>query len=113
MIENLSQQEICKRFDSEFVPLSEDDIVGIALASLNQLPLNALRHPAENGSSGWYIWGGETLSQDKDFFQPFHVHHLVENAPQLIPYLALSPGWRVLLAPNQLDVWYDSSLLKV
>jgi hypothetical protein len=113
MSQNVSQQEVCLKFDSAFAPPNADDVVGIALSSLDQLPLNALRHPTENGASGWYIWGGETLSQDKDFFQPLHVHHLVEAAPLLIPYLALSPGWRVLLAPNQLEVWYDSSLLNV
>jgi len=29
------------------------------------------------------------------------------------PYLARPPGWRVLLAPGQEDVWYDGTLLDV
>jgi hypothetical protein len=84
--------------------------VGIALATLAHLPLHALRHPPENGMTGWYIWGGD-LSEAPNFFQPLHAGHLSEYVPRLVPYLALAPGWRVLLSPAQLDVWYDDSLL--
>ena len=108
----LSQSETCNQFGSLFQPPAEDDRLGIALSTLSQLPLNALRHSPENGTCGWYIWGGD-YSEDPEFFQPLHVHHMVEHAPQLIPYLALAPGWRVLLAPEQTDVWYDPALIAV
>lgn len=87
------------------------DKVGIALATLQELPLNALRHKPEGGTCGWYIWGGEHFSEDKDFFQPLHVAHLADHVPLLVPYLDLAPGWRVLLAPNYEDVWFDASLV--
>jgi hypothetical protein len=112
MKQPISQSKICETFGSLFSPPSADDRLGIALSTLSQLPLNALRHPAENGTCGWYIWGGE-LSDDPNFFQPIHVHHLVTHAPEIVPYLALAPGWRVLLAPGQQDVWYDPSILAV
>ena len=86
--------------------------MGAAQSTLALLPLNALRHLPESGTCGWYIWGGD-YSDDPDFFQPLHVHHLAEHAPQLIPYLALAPGWRLLLAPGQTDVWYDPALIAV
>ena len=107
-----SQSEICEKFGSLFSPPSADDRLGIALSTLSQKPLNALRHAAENGTGGWYIWGGE-LSEDAEFFQPLHALHLVAYVPELVPYLALAPGWRVLLAPGQEDVWYDPALLDV
>ena len=107
-----SQADVCERFGSVFDPPGEDQRLGIARATLSQLPLNALRHPAENGTCGWYIWGGEFSFHD-DFFQPLHVHHLVEEAPEIVPYLGLAPGWRVLLAPGYTDVWYDATLLAV
>ena len=112
MKQPLSQAQICEHFGSIFEPPNADQRLGISLATLNQLPLNALRHPPEHGTCGWYVWGGD-LSEDPDFFQPLHVHHVVEQAPQLIPYLALAPGWRVLLAPEQTEVWYDPALLAV
>lgn len=75
-------------------------------------PFNGLRHPPERGTTGWYLWRGEVLSQAEDFFQPLHVEHLAEWAPDVLPYLALPPGWRFLLAPGHEDVWYDASLLE-
>ena len=110
MIGNPSQAMLCAMHGSPFDPPDEDDRVGVAIASLDQSPLNALRHLPASGTCGWYIWGG-TLLADPDFFSPLHVHHLVEHAPDLVPYLALAPGWRVLLAPGQTEVWRDESLL--
>ncbi|WP_456236945.1 immunity protein Imm33 domain-containing protein [Cellvibrio polysaccharolyticus] len=107
-----SQVEVCKQFGSLFSPPDENQRLGIALHTLSLLPLNALRHQADNGTCGWYVWGGE-LSEEPEFFQPLHVHHLVAHVPMLVPFLALSPGWRVLLAPEQTEVWYDPALLSV
>ncbi len=42
-----------------------------------------------------------------------HVAHLPEYAPTLVPYLALAPGWGVILAPGYEDVWYDPKFLDV
>jgi len=106
-----SQQTVCLEHGSAFCPPDAESKVGVAISTLGLQPLNALRHPPKNGTCGWYIWGGEVLSQDPDFFQPLHVHHLVQRCPAIIPYLALAPGWRVLLAPAQLEVWHDPSLL--
>jgi len=112
MMQLTSQSKICEQFGSLFEPPGEDQRLGIALSTLSQLPLNALRHPPQNGTCGWYIWGGELLG-DPDFFQSLHVHHLVAHAPSLVAFLALAPGWRVLLAPEQTEVWYDPALLAV
>jgi hypothetical protein len=63
----LSQEEdqraICARFGTTFSPPSPYEKVGIALSTLDQTPLNGLRHPPEHGTCGWYIWGGEELSE--------------------------------------------------
>jgi hypothetical protein len=111
--DDISQKTVCMKYASVFTPSFPLEKVGIALNTLGQLPLNALRNPAENGTCGWYIWGGAALSQEPNFFQPLHVQHLAEHCPDIIPYLALAPGWRVLLAPNQIDVWFDDGLLNV
>jgi hypothetical protein len=105
------QIEICAKFNSDILPSNSNDKVGIALNTIKLLPLNALRIKPENGTCGWYIWGGENLSSDVEFFQPLHVAHLDKYTPELIPYLSLGIGWRVLLAPNYEDVWFDNLLL--
>jgi hypothetical protein len=109
----ISTQEECARYGSEFLPPESSEKLGIALGSLHALPLNALRHPPEGGTCGWYIWGGGEMPQDRDFFQPLHVSHIEEYCPNLLPFLALAPGWRVLLAPEQTDVWFDENLLNI
>lgn len=90
-------------------PLSSET-VGIALQTLHLLPLNAVRHNPENGTCGWYIWGGGEMSTEPEFFQPLHFSHIFERLSNLVPYLSLAPGWHVLLAPNYEDVWYEEAL---
>jgi len=106
------QRATAERFGAEPVPVDTALKVGIARNVRTELqPLNALRHRPEGDTSGWYIWAGEDLSEDPDFFVPLHITHLAEWCPQILPYLALPPGWRVLLAPGYEDVWFDEALL--
>ena len=108
-----SQQDICAKFKTEFSPCSESDKLGIAIETIGKLPINGLRHVAENGTCGWYIWCGEELSDDADFFKPLHVNHINEYLPQVLPYLALPPGHRFLIADGYEDVWQDSELIGI
>jgi hypothetical protein len=48
-----------------------------------------------------------------DFFEPVHVSHLATACPDFLPYLALPPGWRFLIAPGHEDIWPDESLLRI
>ena len=108
-----SQQDVASPFGALFVPASPLDMAGVALPTLTSMPLNALRHHPVSGTSGWYICGGECLSEDPSFFVSLHHKHLPQYCPSLIPYLGLGPGWRVLLASNQEEVWFDPKLLVV
>jgi hypothetical protein len=105
------QEELCRERGVSSDPCRDDEKVGIAIATLHLLPLNGLRHPREGDTCGWYIWGGEELSDHAEFFQPLHVSHLPNVCPRAIRYLALPAGWRFLDAPGHEDVWYDPALL--
>ena len=110
-----TQAAVCRRIGAtpdEPLPGSK---VGVARnVRTGEQPLNALRHPAEGDACGWYVWSGEgEPSADPDFFVALHVEHLAAWCPQLVPYLALPAGWRVLLAPGHEDVWHDERLLDV
>lgn len=110
----LDQEAVCDRFavNWEMAPLGMK--AGVALNVRSSLvPLNGLRHPPRGDSSGWYLWAGEELSEDLDFFVALHVEHLGEWCAAAVPYLGLPPGWRFLVAPGYEDVWFDESLLDV
>jgi hypothetical protein len=86
--------------------------VGISLnVGTGLQPVNGLRHSPVGDTSGWYIWAGEAYSSDADFFMPLHVSHLPARCQIVMPYLALPPGWRFLLADDYEDVWADPTLL--
>ena len=53
------------------------------------------------------------MSDAPDYFKPLHVEHLKEWCPEVEKYLGLGPGWRVLIAGEYEDVWYDESLLDI
>jgi hypothetical protein len=105
------QMLVRKRFSADFMRCEKASKAGIALQSMGHSPLNALRLKPEGDTCGWYIWAGE-YSDSPNFFQPLHVEHLSKYVPNLLPYLGLGAGWRVLLASDNEDVWYDKDLLK-
>jgi hypothetical protein len=107
------QRAICEKYETPFFPSEADSKVGIALKTLDQKPINGLRHPPQDGTNGWYIWGGKTLSSDPDFFQPLHTEHLAEELPEVLKFLGLPPGYRFLVAGSHLDVWYDPKLVDI
>ena len=105
------QAAVCRRVGAEFQASPPELKLGLALGSIGKQPINGLRHRSEGDTSGWYIWSGEELSSDPEFFQPLHVEHVAELLPRVVPYLGLAPGWRFLLADGYEDVWFDASLL--
>lgn len=105
---------VCNRFDVTPFSTPADLKVGIARNVTEGVwPVNGLRHPPQGDTTGWYIWAGEELSEDPTFFQPLHVRHLSDYCPVVLPYMALPPGWRFLIAPGYEDVWEDTTLLSV
>ena len=76
-------------------------------------PINGLRHPAHGNMCGWYIWSGEMLSEDSDYFNVICYEHIVANAWDWVQYLALPEGWRFLAAPGYEDMWFDQALFEI
>jgi hypothetical protein len=111
---SLAQRAICAKYGADFSPIDPTLKVGININLRTGLqPLNGLRHPQEGDTCGWYLWAGEELSEAPDFFVPLHAVHLADWCPLILPYLALPPGWRFLIAEGHEDVWFDPALLSV
>ena len=106
------EQTICEWAGAEPLKPGAGTKLGIALGTLGKEPINGLRQNPENGTNGWYIWCGEEISQDVDFFSPLHVDHIEEYLPEVKEYLDLPPGYRFLIdKSNYEDVWLDQELL--
>jgi hypothetical protein len=108
------QKKICKKYKADFLSSPNKLKVGIALNVRKGIkPINGLRHSPEGDTTGWYIYAGEELSDDPDFFKPLHVEHLDKWCPQAKKFLGLPPGWRFLIIGDHEDVWYDDALLDI
>lgn len=108
------QLKICEKYGASPLDAPPHFKAGVAANVVSDVaPVNGLRHPPEGDTSGWYLWAGEELSSDPEFFRSVHIEHLREMRPEVVKYLALPPGWRFLVAGDYEDVWYDESLLNV
>lgn len=108
-----AQAAVTERFGCEPRPPLPGEKLGVSRNTRDGVwPLNGLRHPVAGSTCGWYIWAGDQLPEDDDFFVPLHVEHLVEWNSAAVKYLALPPGWRFLVAPGYEDVWFDSTLVE-
>ncbi|HEY2823432.1 MAG TPA: hypothetical protein VGJ06_20475 [Candidatus Acidoferrum sp.] len=108
-----AQKAVCAERKVDFVPSPASSKLDFAVSTKGKLPINGLRHPVAGDTNGWYIWRGETLSDDAAFFVPLHMDHVYEDYPEIAKFLGLPPGYRFLVAPDHNDVWLDQSLLKI
>ena len=91
-----------------------NDALGLAMETLRTMPLNGMRYLADDGGSGWYIWGGEQLQQTADFFTPVQFRDLDTYVSNLQLFLDLPPVF--LFETNnrgRQKVWFDGGLLDV
>ncbi|MDQ1818162.1 hypothetical protein RBA41_33175 [Massilia sp. CCM 9210] len=101
------QSALCEKYGSEFLPPDPALKLGLARQTLRSMPISGVRICPENGTSGWYIYGGDH-SDAADFYSPLHHSHLSVELPMVIPYLALAPGFRFIIDDEGYeDVWYE------
>ena len=107
------QLNLCKQYKCDFVEADQNSKLGIALSTHGKLPVNGLRHPPTEATTGWYIWCGTELSEGSEFFIPLHVRHLEEKYPEVVRFLGQPPGYRFLIGGEHVDIWFDAKLLAV
>ncbi len=106
------QKEICATQNSIWKPINKKLRIGASL-DLDKDPINGLRHPSEERTTGWFIWTGE-YSDSEDFFKPMCAEHLLQIRPDIIKYLGLDIGFRFLADKNDYaDIWYDEKLKNI
>jgi hypothetical protein len=107
------QRRFCRENGYDCLPTTLEAMIGYAVETEGQLPINGLRHPPEGYTNGWFIWCGENLSKADDFFSSFQTSNIFHHCLEIIKFLGMPPGYRFLLAGDYLDIWYDESLLDI
>jgi len=105
------QREVCRKYGANFSEAPPGSRVGIAIPTLDRMPLNGLRVPPTQTTSGWYLWAGEECSDHPDFYEPICIEHLEDLCPAALPFLGLPAGWRFLTDGYHTDVWFDPDLI--
>ena len=102
------QKLLCEEFDSAYVEVKGDDVVAVAVQTLNQEPIVGLRKKPETEENvAWFIYGGE-LGEGQDFITTMTVRELQDILPDVLPYLALSEGYRFMIDGDDYeDVWKE------
>lgn len=108
-----AQRALCEQYGAKLAVTTDHDKIGFAASTSGLRPINGLRHPVTPGTSGWYVWCGESFSEAADFFEPQHAKHVYGRMPYIGHLLGLPPGFRFLWTEQHLDVWFDENLLKV
>lgn len=103
------QKLLCEEFESAYIQVSGDDVIAIAVQTLDQDPIVGIRKkkPETDENISWYIYGGE-LQEGADFFETMTVRELQDVIPDVLPYLALEPGFRFMIDGDDYeDVWKE------
>ena len=102
------QKLLCEEFGSTYIEVNGDDVVAVAVHTLNQDPIVGIRRIAETAENvSWYIYGGE-LPEGDDFFETMSIKKLQDIIPEVLPYLALDVGYRFMIDGDDYeDVWKE------
>lgn len=107
--ELISEQKLlCEEFKSSYIKVSGDDVVAVAVNTLNQEPIVGIRKkPEPEENVAWFIYGGE-MGEGEDFFETMTVRELQDILPEVLPYLALAEGFRFMIDREDYeDVWKE------
>ena len=107
--ELISEQKLlCEEFESSYIKVSGDDVVAVAVNTLNQEPIVGIRKkPEAEENVAWFIYGGE-MGEGEDFFETMTVRELQDILPEALPYLALAEGFRFMIDREDYeDVWIE------
>ncbi|MFW1755285.1 immunity protein Imm33 domain-containing protein [Acinetobacter wanghuae] len=102
------QKLLCEEVGSAYVEVSGDDVVAVAVKTLDQDPIVGIRKKPETEENiSWFIYGGEQVSNEDDF-ETMTVRELQDIIPDVLPYLALEQGFRFMIDGDDYeDVWKE------
>ena len=102
------QKKICGKYGAEFDPPEPGSKLGIAIQTLDRIPIYGVRELPTETTCGWYIHAGDWSAED-EFYKPLCVEHLFDYCELALPFIALPPRWRFITdADGYVDVWREA-----
>ncbi|ANF81759.1 hypothetical protein A3K93_05870 [Acinetobacter sp. NCu2D-2] len=104
------QKLLCEEVGSAYIEVSGDDVVAVAVNTLEQDPIVGIRKQPEGEQNvSWFIYGGEQVSNE-EAFETMTVRELQDIIPDVLPYLALEQGFRFMIDGDDYeDVWKEGA----
>lgn len=100
------QQEVCDAHSSEYVATNLEQLMAVSadIAAGGEVA-EGVRYPVSGVMSGWWLFG-VGFNGNMESVKPVHVGHIVVEHGEVVPYLALKPGFAFRLSPKPY-VWLD------
>lgn len=104
------QREICSSVRSQFV---STELLNFLVASPDvesgeEEVAEAVRYPFLLPNSGWWLFG-PSYDSDIRTMRKVHVGHVVQRFPQIVPYLALAPGFCFSVGEKP-RIWFEKDV---
>ncbi|MCR8559919.1 hypothetical protein KXD93_19870 [Mucilaginibacter sp. BJC16-A38] len=105
----IDQQQECIKYD--IIPLFPlfSQLIVISEGVFDGKDIDAVRYPSPNNMTGWWLTT-ELYDGDISSLQTIHYYHVVFKRPDLIKYLALPFGFRILTGEPE-KIWFDEKVL--
>ncbi|MBN2012101.1 hypothetical protein JW960_22420 [candidate division KSB1 bacterium] len=107
----MTQKEICTKYQSHFNEPNPADHINILCDAERTSPIKLVRLNPENRSSGWYVHCGGKSSSNYSDFDPVSYLDVQREFPEIVPFLALMPGFIIEIDTNGNDDGYWSQYL--
>jgi hypothetical protein len=101
------QQTICESMLTEFDPPTSDLLAAVSEGVFQGLQTDGERCPAKHPMSGWWFFT-ELYKDDIKTMKTFHIAHVCQMRPDLVPYLALPFGFK--FSQKKGMYWFDTEL---
>ena len=104
------QEEECLIYTAHPVFPTFNQKIVISKGVYEMMAVQAVRYPSPDHMCGWWITTDLYDGKIKSLLV-VHFYHVAFARPDLLRYLALPNGYRFYISDNEIDVWFDETIL--
>ena len=105
------QKECCEHYRADYSPIGLEQMVVISDGVYEGMPVEGVRYPSPEHMSGWWLTT-DSYNSDVSTLKTVHFHHIQEQRPDIVIYMALPFGYRFQLGGTDDRVWFDEEISK-